>query len=77
VEARGCFSEELLQGLVEALDLAAGLGVIGARVLVVDAEVKQLGLERGVAVAIGGREDAAVVGQKRRRQTPGGARLVE
>jgi hypothetical protein len=45
---------------MEALDLATGLGVIGVRVLVVDAEVKQLGLERGVAVAIGGREDAAI-----------------
>jgi hypothetical protein len=33
-------AEKLLEGLVEALDLAAGLGVIGPRVLVVDAEAK-------------------------------------
>jgi hypothetical protein len=32
----------LLERLVEALDLAAGLGVVGARVLVEDAERQQL-----------------------------------
>ena len=37
--------QPLLEGLVEAFDLAAGLGVVGAGVLVVDAQGEQLELD--------------------------------
>ena len=43
--------QELLQRLVEALDLSAGLGMVGARVLVDDAQAIELGLEQGLAEA--------------------------
>jgi hypothetical protein len=69
--------KETLQGLMEALNLAAGLRVMGPRVLGVDAQNEQLRLERGEAVAVGGGEHAAVVGQKRCRQAPSCAGLVE
>src|SRR5688572_23888982 len=57
------FGQSLLEGLVEALDLAAGLGVVGPGVLVVDAESEQLELDGAGAVAALGGEDGAVVGQ--------------
>ena len=44
VVAGSCLAKILLQRLVEALDLAAGLGVVGPRVLRLDAEAKQLDL---------------------------------
>jgi hypothetical protein len=52
--------QPLLEGLVEAFDLAAGLGVVGAGVLVVDAEGEQLELDgAGPSAGFGG-EDGAV-----------------
>jgi hypothetical protein len=56
------FAQELLLRLMEALDLATGLRVIGARVFVGDAQVKQLGLECRVTVAIRGGEHGSVIG---------------
>jgi len=50
---------------VEAFDLAAGLGVVGARVLEGDPEVGELGFEGADAVAVGGGEHGAVVGEHR------------
>jgi hypothetical protein len=38
---RRLLGQELLEGLVEALDLAAGLGMVGRGVLVLDAESVQ------------------------------------
>ena len=50
---------------MEALDLAAGLGVVGPRVLGGDPEAQQLGLHGPAVVAPGGGgEDGAVVGQE-------------
>jgi hypothetical protein len=57
--------EPSLEGLVEPFDFPAGLGVVGAGVLVVDAEGEQLELDRAAAVAGFGGEDRAVVGQHR------------
>ena len=45
--------------------------------LVVDAEMKQLGLHRTEAVTVGGGVDGTIVGQNRCRQTPGAACLIE
>ena len=59
-------AEPVLHGLLEALDLALGLGVVRLAVLLLDAEAAQLVLE-GVAAAFAagqaGGEDHAVVGQ--------------
>ena len=59
-------AEPVLHGLLEALDLALGLGVAGLAVLLGDAQAAQLVLE-GVAAALAarqaGREDHAVVSQ--------------
>src|SRR5204862_5732819 len=60
----------LLQALVEALDLATGLGVIGLRVLVGDAQADELQLDGAGAVAGLGREDGAVVGQAHGPEDP-------
>ena len=46
---RSLSGEEELQGLVEAFDLAAGLGVIGRGVNATDAEAVELGLESDAA----------------------------
>jgi hypothetical protein len=43
---------EALEGQVEALDLATGLGVIGPGALARDPEAEQLGLQRRVAAPI-------------------------
>jgi hypothetical protein len=51
----------LLERLVEALDLAAGLRVVGARVLLEDAERDQLGLDRAAPVTGRCGVDRAVV----------------
>ena len=53
-------AQPLLHGLLEALDLALGLGVVGASVLLVDAEDDQLTLEGVGAVQESGGEDQAV-----------------
>src|ERR1035437_484585 len=53
-----------LEGLVEALHLAAGLGVIWRRVLGGDAEPLELGLEEDLALAGLAAEDGAVVGEQ-------------
>jgi len=54
------FGEPLLEGLVEPLDLAAGLGVVGAGVFEPDAQGGELGLEQAAAPAALGGEDGAV-----------------
>ena len=70
--------QELLQGLVEALDLAAGLGMVGPGVLDRDAEGEQLVLDRpGDAVAALRGEDEPVVGEERGRIAPGLGRFVQ
>jgi len=56
----GLFGEEPLEGLVEALDLAAGLGVVGRRVLGLNAQQVELGFEHDLAPAGVGGEDGAV-----------------
>jgi hypothetical protein len=66
----GLGAEPLLHGLLEPLDLALGLGVVGLRVLLDDPESAELGLEAvagaGALAAPGqaGGEDDAVVGQR-------------
>ena len=62
---------------MEALDLAASLRMVGAGVLGLDPEMKELRLKRRVAVTVGGGVDAAVVGEQRGGQSPGAACLVE
>jgi len=57
---RVLFAQPPLQGLVEPLDLALGLGVVGLAVLDGDAQGGELGLEAAAAVAELGGEDAAV-----------------
>ena len=64
------FGEVALQGLVEALDLAAGLRVGRRGVLGGDGEALQFALEQDLALARGAGEDGAVVG----RQGPRGSR---
>ena len=64
----GLGAQPLLHRLLEALDLAAGGGVVGAGVLLVDVEAAELGLQTvAAALAAGeaGGEDHAVVGQRR------------
>src|SRR5207253_4572854 len=60
---RRLLPEELLERLVEALHLAAGLGVAVAGVLVLDAQARQLGLQVDLAAAGAGVEDQAVVAE--------------
>ena len=60
----------LLERLVEALDLAAGLGVIGPRVPRRDAQAEQLGLHGAESAAHRRGEDAPVVGQEALRIAP-------
>ena len=68
----GLGAEPLLEGLLEPLDLALGLGMVRLAVLLRDVELAELVLE---VVTAGGAteepdgEDAAVVGQRGRRQT--------
>jgi hypothetical protein len=57
-------AQEALEGLVEAFNLAAGLGVVGGGVLGKDAEALQLGFEQDLAPARGSGEDGAVVGEQ-------------
>jgi hypothetical protein len=59
----GLAGEPFLQGLVVALDLAAGLGVVGAGVPEADVQGGEFGLERDFAAAAGfAGEDCAVAG---------------
>lgn len=69
--------EEPFERLVEPFDLAAGLGMVGARVLQLDAQGEQLGLERGGAAAVLGGVDKAVIGEDRRGQPPAAGRVAE
>ena len=66
-----------LERLVQALNLAAGLRVVGPRVLELDAEALELVLEQHLAVAVGAREDGAVVREQRSRQAMQSSRFVE
>ena len=57
----GLLGQVLLQCLVEALDLPAGLGMVGPGVLECDAEREQLRLHGAAPVAVAGGEDRPVV----------------
>ena len=75
-ELDGLGGEPLLEGLLEAFDLAAGGGgVVGAGVLLGHAEASEFGLQ-GVAAALAagkaGGEDHPVVGQGRGRNAKAG-----
>ena len=67
-----------VEGLVEAFDFAAGLGVVGTRVDQADAEGGQVAFERDLTAAarLGG-EDGAVVCEDGGGQSPAGERVVE
>lgn len=66
-------AQVFLLGLVEAFDFAAGLGVIGAGVVVSDAEFAEDDFQGGAAVAaLSGGEDGAVVGEQASGGAPGG-----
>ena len=69
--------EPLLEGLLDAFDLAAGLGVAGSGVLLRDVESFQLVLELVAAAAVAGGEDQAVVGQDAGGDAVGGNGLPE
>src|SRR5579875_846902 len=60
--------EPALLGLVEALDLALGLGMSGRAVLLPDAEDREQVLERIAPAGEPGRVDAPVVRQRARRR---------
>jgi hypothetical protein len=79
VERRGgwLFGEPPFEGLVEAFDLAAGLGVVGAGVLVVDPQPDELEFDGTGAVAALGGEDRPVVGEHRGRIAPGSGAEME
>jgi hypothetical protein len=57
---RWLLGQPAFEGLVEAFDLAAGLGVIGTGVLVGDAQADQLQLDGARAVAALGGEHGPV-----------------
>ena len=57
-------AQPVLEGLVQPLDLALGLGVVGGAVLLRDAELVQFGLEGVGAAAVAGGEHESVVGQR-------------
>jgi hypothetical protein len=61
---RRLLGQELLEGLVEALDLAAGLGMVGRGVLALDAESVQFRLQQHLALTRPAGEDSAVVGEQ-------------
>jgi hypothetical protein len=67
---RRLLREPALERLVEALDLPAGLRVIGARVPKVDPQGEELGLQHVRPAAVPGRVDAPVVREQRRRESP-------
>src|SRR6516164_10174770 len=67
----GLFSQEALQRLMEALDFATGLRVIGGRVNAADAEAFKLGFEDDFAAPRTAAEDGRVVAQQTRREAVG------
>ena len=68
----------LLEGLVEPLDLAAGLRVVGPGVLGADAQGEQFEFEdAGHLVLMVRAEDQAVAGEEGFRVAPGGGGLVQ
>jgi hypothetical protein len=73
-------AEPVLEGLLEPLDFALGLGVAGFPVLLPDALAAQLSLE-AVAAALAAcesrREDQAIAGQRRGRDAMGSDRSAE
>jgi hypothetical protein len=76
----GSGAEPAFEGLVEAFDFAAGGGVSGPGVLLVDAEAAEFGLEAVAAAAAAGEaggEDHAVVGQGRGRGAVAGDSVAE
>jgi hypothetical protein len=61
-------AQPFLEGLVESLHLAAGLGVIRGGMSQLDSEASQFDLEGySAATPVGGGEHGAVVGKHRRR----------
>ena len=60
---RGLALEVALEGLVEALDLAAGLRVVGAGVFGLDAEAVEFGFEHDATSTGCAAEDGGVVAQ--------------
>jgi hypothetical protein len=67
-------SQPVLQGLLEALDFALGLGVIRLAVLLRDAEVAQLGFQGVAATPAAGEPDSKdqpIVRQRRGRRPIG------
>lgn len=60
----GLSGQVALERLVQALDLAAGLGVVGPRVLGRDPQPLELDLQEHLATARGGGEDGAVVAKQ-------------
>jgi hypothetical protein len=70
--------QELLHGLVESLDLSAGLGVVGPRVLGLDTEREQLLLGHpGQVMMPFGRKYQPIVSEEGGPVTPGLSRFVE
>src|SRR5437870_5554419 len=61
----GLLSEIALEGLVEALDLAAGLGMVWGGVLDLDAQALELQFESDLAASGAAAEDGGVVAQER------------
>jgi hypothetical protein len=76
-DGRVLAGEELLFGLVEPFDFAAGLGVIRPRVLEGDAEASKGRFHRADAVAVRRGEHRTVVGEQRGRITPVDSSVVE
>ena len=75
---RGLGFEPFFEGLLESLDFAAGGGVVGPGVLLLDSQVGEEGFE-GVAAAfpagVAGGVDHGVVGQHRCGESRGGRRF--
>ena len=63
VLGRRAGGEPAFEGLVEAFDLALGLGVVGAAVALLDAVLEQRDLEAVGGFRVAGGEDVAVVGE--------------
>src|SRR5438270_11981514 len=64
VEGRRLPAQKSLEGLVEALDFAAGLRVVGSRVFEGDTEAFEFQLEQDPALAGPTREDSSVVAEQ-------------
>ena len=68
----GLFGEEILECLVEAFDLPAGLGVVGPGMLRGDGEGLEECFEDDFAASVFGGVDAAVVGEQTGGRAPAG-----